>query len=156
MTADELNKRAENASVVQTRNGYAIEWKRVPTAFGRCLLVATLAYSYKDTDSLTHRSSLVLGKIFAECVEDTLSRFIFWLNADFNIGLSHIDVETLEAIRAELTKTVKPLTALQIAQMNAYVNSMPDYLRVFYLEDYFESLAKNVEDRSLRKDADTL
>jgi hypothetical protein len=156
MTADEFNKYAENEFAVRTRNDYAIEWKRVPTAFDRCLLVATLAYSYGDADSLTHHSSLVLGKIFAECIEDTLSRFIFWLNADFNIGLSHIDVETREAIRAELTKTVKPLTALQIAQMNAHVNSMPDYLRVFYLEDYFESLAKNVESRSLRTDPDTL
>jgi hypothetical protein len=27
-------------------------------------------------------------------------------------------------------------------QLNAHVNSLPDYLRAFYLEDYFDSLAK--------------
>ena len=154
MTADESNKRAENESIARTQNNYAIEWKRIPTAFGECLLVASLVYSYEDANSLTHRSSLLLGKVFAECVEDTLSRFIFWLTADFNISLSDMNPEKRKAIRAELSKTVKPLTALQIAQMNAHVNSLPDYLRAFYLEDYFESLAKHVEGRSLQRDVD--
>ena len=80
--------------------------------------------------------------MFAENVGDTLSRFVFWLTADLNIERSDLNKETRDAIRAELSKTVKPLTALQIAQMNARVNSLPDYLRAFYLEDYFESLAK--------------
>jgi hypothetical protein len=53
-----------------------------------------------------------------------------------------LNKKTRDAIRTELSKTVKPLTALQIVQMNAHVNSLPDYLRAFYLEDYFNSLAK--------------
>jgi hypothetical protein len=80
--------------------------------------------------------------VYAECVEDTLSRFVFWLTADLNIERSDLDKETRDAIRTELSKTVKPLTARQILQMNAHVNSLPDYLRAFYLEDYFDSLAK--------------
>ena len=80
--------------------------------------------------------------MYAECVEDTLSRFVFWLTADLNIERSDLDKETRDAIRTELSKTVKPLTARQIAQLNAHVNSLPDYLRAFYLEDYFDSLAK--------------
>ncbi|MGZ4852644.1 MAG: hypothetical protein ACXV3D_05590 [Halobacteriota archaeon] len=104
--------------------------------------MATLAYSVSGPKALTHQASLVLGKVIAECIEDTLSRFVFWLTADLNIERSDTDVETREAIRAELSKTVKPLTELQIAQMNVRVNSLPDYLRSFYLEDYFDSLAK--------------
>jgi hypothetical protein len=150
MTDDELKERTENESDARTQHGYMIEWTRIPTVFGHCLLVATLVYPFDEANGLTHPTPLVLSKVFAECVEDPLSRFIFWLTADFNIGLSEMSIEKREAIRAELSKTVKPLTALQIVQINAHVNSLPDYLRAFYLEDYFESLGKKRgESRSL-------
>ncbi|MGZ4879616.1 MAG: hypothetical protein ACXV7G_00855 [Halobacteriota archaeon] len=120
----------------------SIEWTRIPTAFGHCLLVATFVRSVDEANDLTDDPPLVLSKIFAECVEDTLCRFVFWLTADLNIERFVLKRETRAAIRTELSKTVKPLTALQIVQMNAYVNSLPDYLRAFYLEDYFESFPK--------------
>lgn len=142
MTADELKEPTENEPEARIRPSYSIKWTRIPTVFGHSLLVATLVYSYEDANSLTHRSSLLLGKVYTECVEDILSLFVFWLTADLNIERSDLNKETRDAIRAELSKTVKPLTALQIVQMNAYLNSLPDYLRAFYLEDYFESLAK--------------
>ncbi len=142
MTADELKKSTENDSEARIRPYEAIRWTRIPTVFGHSLLVATLVYPSDEADTLTHHSPLVLSKVFAECVEDTLSRFVFWLTADLNIERSDLNKETRERIRAELSKTVKPLTALQIIQMNSRVNSLPDYLRTFYLEDYFESLAK--------------
>ncbi|HEX7514110.1 MAG TPA: hypothetical protein VF393_00735 [archaeon] len=120
----------------------SIEWTRKPTAFGHCLVVATFVGPVDEANDLTDNPPIVLSKIFAECVEDTLSRFVFWLTADLNIERFVLNRETRAAIRAELSKTVKPLTTLQIVQMNAYLNSLPDYLRAFYLEDYFESLTK--------------
>jgi hypothetical protein len=142
MTADELKDRTENESEARARPNFAIEWESIPTAFGHSLLVATLVCPFDEANTLAHHPSLVLSKVFAECVEDILCRFVFWLTADLNIESSDFNKETRDAIRVELSKTVKPLTALQIAQMNARVNSLPDYLRAFYLEDYFESLAK--------------
>ncbi|MGZ7167736.1 MAG: hypothetical protein ACXVIP_04975 [Halobacteriota archaeon] len=142
MTADELNERTENESEPRIRPHYSIKWTRIPTVFGHSLLVATLAYPLNDANELTRHPARVLSKVYAECVEDTLSRFVFWLTADLNIERSDFDKETRDAIRTELSKTVKPLTARQIVQMNAHVNSLPDYLRAFYLEDYFDSLAK--------------
>jgi hypothetical protein len=142
MTADELKKRTENESDARIRRNYSIKWTRIPTVFGHSLLVATLVYPLDGANELTRHPARVLSKVFAECVEDTLSRFVFWLTADLNIERSDLNKETRDAIRAELSKTVKPLTALQIVQMNAHLNSLPDYLRAFYLEDYFESLAR--------------
>lgn len=142
MTADELNERTENEPEARIRPNYSIKWTRIPTVFGHSLLVATLVYPLDDANELTHHPVRVLSKVFAEYVEDTLSRFVFWLTADLNIERSDLNKETRDAIRAELSKIVKPLTTLQIVQMNAQVNSLPDYLRAFYLEDYFESLAK--------------
>jgi hypothetical protein len=142
MTADELNERTENEPEARIRPNYSIKWTKIPTVFGHSLLVVTLVYPLDDANELTRHPAHVLSKVFAECVEDTLSRFVFWLTADLNIERSDLNKETRDAIRAELSKTVKPLTARQIVQMNARVNSLPDYLRAFYLEDYFESLAK--------------
>jgi hypothetical protein len=141
MTADELKERTKNESITRIRPNYSIKWTRIPTVFGHSLLVATLVYPLDDANKLTRHPVRLLSKVFAECVEDTLSRFVFWLTADLNIERSDLNKETRDAVRAELSKTVKPLTALQIVQMNAHVNSLPDYLRAFYLEDYFESLA---------------
>jgi hypothetical protein len=142
MTAEKSKKRTENDSEARIRPNYSIRWTKIPTVFGHSLLVATLVYPSDEADTLTHHPPFVLSKVFAENVDDTLSRFVFWLTADLNIERSDLNKETRDVIRAELSKTVKPLTALQIAQMNARVNSLPDYLRAFYLEDYFESLAK--------------
>jgi hypothetical protein len=140
MTADELKERIENES--EARPNYFIKWTRIPTVFGHSLLVATLVYPLDDANEIKRHPERMLSKVFAECVEDMLSRFVFWLSADLNIESTDLDKETRDAIRAELSKTVKPLTTLQIVQMNAHVNSLPDYLRAFYLEDYFDSLAK--------------
>jgi len=142
MTADELKELTDNESDARIRPNYSIKWTKIPTVFGHSLLVATLVYPHEEANELTRDPERELGKVFAECVNDTLSRFVFWLTADLNIERSNLNKETRDAIRAELSKTVKPLTALQIVQMNAHVNSLPDYLRAFYLEDYFESLAK--------------
>ena len=147
MTADELKKRTENKSGARIRPNCSVEWTRIPTEFGPCLLVATLVYPFEEAKGLTRDPERELGKVFAECVNDTLSRFVFLLTADLNIERSDLNKETRDLIRAELAKTVKPLTALQIAQMSARVNSFPDYLRAFYLEDYFESLGTNRDDR---------
>ena len=146
MTADELKERTENESEARIRLNYSIKWTRIPTVFGHSLLVATLVYPFDDANELTRRPARVLSKVFAECVEDTLNRFVFWLTADLNIERYVLNKETRDAIRAELSKTVKPLNTLQIVQMNAYLNSLPDYLRAFYLEHYFESLATNRDD----------
>ena len=146
MTADELTESTENESDARIRPNYSVEWIRNPTALGHCLLVATLVYPLDEANDLTHNPPLVLSKVFAECVEDTLNRFVFWLTADLNIERYVLNKETRDAIRAELSKTIKPLTTLQIVQMNAYLNSLPDYLRAFYLEHYFESLATNRDD----------
>jgi hypothetical protein len=142
MTAEKSKKRTENDSEARIRPNYSIRWTKIPTVFGHSLLVVTLVYPSDEADTLTHHPPFVLSKVFAENVDETLSRFVFWLTADLNIERSDLNKETRDVIRAELSKTVKPLTALQIAQMNARVNSLPDYLRAFYLEDYFESLAK--------------
>jgi hypothetical protein len=142
MITDELKKRAENKSGARIRPNCSVEWTRIPTVFGHCLLVATLVYPFEEANELTRDPERELGKVFAECVNDTLNRFVFWLTADLNIERSDLNKETRDVIRAELSKTVKPLTELQIVQMNAHVNSLPDYLRAFYLEDYFESLAR--------------
>jgi hypothetical protein len=139
MTADELNERTKNESEARIRPKYSVKWMKIPTVFGHSLLVATLVYHFDEVNDLTRHPVRVLSKVFAECVEDTLSRFVFWLAADLNIERFNLDKETRDAIHAELSKTVKPLTALQIVQMNAHLNSLPDYLRTFYLEDYFES-----------------
>jgi hypothetical protein len=142
MTAEKSKKRTENDSEARIRPNYSIRWTKIPTVFGHSLLVVTLIYPSDEADTLTHHPPFVLSKVFAENVDDTLSRFVFWLTADLNIERSDLNKETRDVIRAELSKTVKPLTALQIAQMNARVNLLPVYLRAFYLEDYFESLAK--------------
>lgn len=142
MTAEELNERIENQSEARIRSHCSVEWTRIPTVFGHCMLVATLIYPYDEATGVPHHPARVLSKVIAECVEDTFSRFVFWLTADLNIDRSDLNTETREAVRAELSKTVKPLKARQIVQMNAYLNSLPDYLRAYYLEDYFESLAK--------------
>jgi hypothetical protein len=141
MTTDELNERIENQPEARIRPNYSIKWSRWPTVFGHIVLVATLIYCYDDATELTHHPTRVLSNVFAECTEDVLSRFVFWLTADLNIDRSDLNKETREVVRVELSKTVKPLTARQIVQMNAYLNSLPDYLRAFYLEEYFESLA---------------
>ena len=114
MTADELKERTENESEARIRPNYSIKWTRIPTVFGHSLLVATLVYPLDDANELTRHSVRVLSKVFAECVEDTLSRFVFWLTADLNIERSDLNKETRDAIRAELSKIVKPLTTLQI------------------------------------------
>ena len=142
MTADELNERTENEPEARIRPNYSIKWTKIPTVFGHSLLVVTLVYPLDEANELMRHPARMLSKVFAECVEDTLSRFVFWLTADLNIERSDLNKEIRDAIRAELSNTVKPLTARQIVQMNARVNSLPDYLRAFYLEDYFESLAK--------------
>jgi hypothetical protein len=64
-----------------------------------------------------------------------------------NIESIRLGEEMRYAIRAQLAKTVKPPTKLQVKDMNMRINSLPDYLRVFYLEDYFESMIKNKKDR---------
>jgi hypothetical protein len=61
-----------------------------------------------------------------------------------NIESTRLDINTHRAIRAELAKTIKPPTELQITEMNKRMNQLPDYLRVFYLEDYFDSVTKHL------------
>jgi hypothetical protein len=58
-----------------------------------------------------------------------------------------LGAKTRRAIRAELAKTITPPTELEVKNMNMRMNSLPDYLRVFYLEDYFESMIKNRKER---------
>lgn len=123
---------------------YVIEWKKIATVFSHDLLAATLVYSYGDAGGRTRKATLVLGKVIEECVEDPFSRFIFWLTADLNIESTRLGAETRHAIRAELAKTITPPTELQVKDMSVRINSLPDYLRVFYLEDYFDSVTKNL------------
>jgi len=126
---------------------YIIEWKKIATVFSHDLLVVTLAYSYADAGGQTRKATLVLGKVIEECVDDPFSRFVFWLTADVNIESTRLGVEARHAIRAELAKTVTPPTELQVKDMNRRMNSLPDYLRVFYLEDYFDSMIRNKKRR---------
>ena len=126
---------------------FVIKWEKIATVFSHYLLIATLTYSYVDTRGQSRKATLVLAKIIEECVEDPFSRFVFWLTADVNIESTRLGAETRRALRAELAKTVKPPTGLQVKDMNMRMNSLPDYLRVFYLEDYFESMLKNKKER---------
>ena len=116
-----------------------VEWKNIVTEFGHDLLVATLKYSYTDSRGRSRKATLVLGKLIGECVDDPFSRFVFWLAADLKIQRIPTDDKTRRAIRAELAQTVKPVTERQVKEMNVRVNALPDYLRAFYLEDYFDS-----------------
>ena len=126
---------------------YVLKWEKIATVFSHYLLIATVTYSYVDTGGQSRTATLVLGKVIEECVEDPFSRFIFWLTADLNIESARLGAETRRALRAELAKTVKPPTELQVKDMNVRVNSLPDYLRVFYLEDYFDGMIKNKKER---------
>jgi hypothetical protein len=126
---------------------FVIKWEKIPTVFSHHVLVATVAYPYADAGGRTRKATLVLGKVIEECVEDPFGRFVFWLTADFNIESTRLGAKTRQAIRAELAKTVKPPTELQVKDMNMRMNSLPDYLRVFYLEDYFDSMIKNKKER---------
>ena len=139
----------ENGSVGKAAASpdYVIEWKKIATVFSHDLLVATLVYPCTDARGRTRKAALVLGKIFEEHSEDPFSRFVFWLTADLNIESARLDAKIRHAIRAELAKTITPPTDLQIKEMNMRMNSLPDYLRIFYLEDYFDSLMKNPKER---------
>jgi hypothetical protein len=122
---------------------FEIKWKKTATVFSHSLLTATLKYSHADRGARTYKAA-VLGKIIENCIEDPFSRFVFWLTADLNIESTRLDIKTRRAIRAELAKTIEPPTELQITDMNKRMNLLPDYLRVFYLEDYFDSVTKNL------------
>lgn len=126
---------------------FVIKWEKIPTVFSHHVLIATVTYPYADAGGPTRKATLVLGEVIEECVEDPFSRFVFWLTADFNIESTRLGAETRNAIRAELAKTIKPPTELQVKDMNMRMNSLPDYLRVFYLEDYFDSMIKNKKKR---------
>ena len=150
MTRDEAGAQLlENGSVGKAAASpdYVIEWKKIATVFSHDLLVATLVYPYADASGRTRKAALVLGKIIEECLEDPFSRFVFWLTADLNIESASLDAKIRHAIRTELAKTIMPPTDLQIKEMNMRMNSLPDYLRIFYLEDYFDSLMKNPKER---------
>jgi hypothetical protein len=122
---------------------YVIEWKKIATFFNHTLLVASLVCSGVDAAGRTRKTTRVLGKVIKECVKDPFSRFVFWLSADLNIENARLDAETHYTIRRDLAKTVAPPTELEVKEMNVRMNSLPDYLRVFYLEDYFDVLTKN-------------
>jgi hypothetical protein len=122
---------------------FKIKWKKTATVFTHSLLTATLKYSPADGGTRT-KATVVLGKIIENCIEDPFSRFVFWLTADLNIESTRLDINTRRAIRAELAKKIKPPTELQITEMNKRMNLLPDYLRVFYLEDYFDSVTKHL------------
>ncbi|MGD0172542.1 MAG: hypothetical protein ABSB81_10555 [Halobacteriota archaeon] len=146
MTPDEVGAQLSENSSGMRRGAppdYVIEWKKIATVFNHNLLVATLVYAYSDAGGRTRKATLVLAKIIEECVEDPFSRFVFWLTADLNIESTRLGAETRHAIRAELAKTITPPTESQVQDMNMRMNSLPDYVRVFYLEDYFESMIKN-------------
>jgi len=150
MTRDEAGAQLlENGSAGKAAASpdYVIEWKKIATVFSHDLLVATLAYPCTDARGRTRKAALVLGKIFEERLEDPFSRFVFWLTADLNIESARLDAKIRYAVRAELAKTITPPTNLQIKEMNMRMNSLPDYLRIFYLEDYFDSLMKNPKER---------
>jgi hypothetical protein len=122
---------------------YVIDWKKIAAPAGDRLLMATAAYCHVDKGGNAREATAVLGKIIEECLDDPFSRFVFWLTADSNIDKICVDVETRRAIRAELARTVRLPTELEIRQMNVRINSLPDYLRAFFLEDYFDSLVRN-------------
>ena len=126
---------------------FVIKWEKILTVFSHHVLIATVTYPYADAGGATRKATLVLGRVIEECVEDPFSRFVFWLTADFNIERTRLGAKTRHAIRAELAKTIKPPTELQVKDMNMRMNSLPDYLRVFYLEDYFDSMIKNKKER---------
>ena len=146
MTPDEVGAQlSESGSGMrkETPPDYVIDWKKIATVFNHNLLVATLSYAYSDAGGQTRKATLVLAKIVEECVGAPFSRFVFWLTADLNIESARLVAKTRRAIRAELAKTITPPTELEVKNMNMRMNSLPDYLRVFYLEDYFESMIKN-------------
>jgi hypothetical protein len=146
MTPDEAGAQLSEKGPGMGKGGpadYVIKWKKIATVFSHNLLVATLVYPYADAGGRTRKATLVLGKVIEECAEDPFSRFVFWLSADLNIESTGLSAETRHAIRAELAKTIKPPTELQVKDMNMRMNSLPDYLRVFYLEDYFDSMIRN-------------
>lgn len=150
MTPDEGGAQlSENGSWMRegAPPNFVIEWKKIATVFNHNLLVATLVYAYSDAGGRTRKANLVLAKIIEECIEDPFSRFVFWLTADVNIESIRLGEEIRHAIRAQLAKAIKPPTELQVKDMNMRMNSLPDYLRVFYLEDYFESMIKNKKER---------
>ena len=133
----------DTGSTRGVRQTYVIDWKKIPTAFSHRLLVATITYCQANAEGRARRATAVLGKIIEECLDDPFSRFVFWLTADSIIDRIRLDAETRQAIRAELARTVKLPTDLQTTQMNMRMNLLPDYLRAFFLEDYFNSLVKN-------------
>jgi len=148
MTTDKA--KAELSDISSKRRiaaDYVIKWEKIATVFSHYLLIATVTYPYVDTGGQSRKATLVLAKIIEECIEDPFSRFVFWLTADLNIESIRLGEEMRHAIRAQLAKTVKPPTKLQVKDMNMHINSLPDYLRVFYLEDYFESMIKNKKER---------
>jgi hypothetical protein len=132
----------EQLDSMPAKPSFAITWKKVATAFSSPLLIAIVTYSQQDTPQHARKETIVLGKVFEECVDEPFCRFIFWLTTDYKIDRTNLDADTRDAIRAELAMTVKPLTALQTSQMNVRLNLLPDYLRAFYLEDYFDSMIK--------------
>ena len=142
------NEKGAQLSEVGPRLGsrakdYMIEWKKIATFFGYELLVASLVCSSVDAAGRTRTTTRVLGKVIEEYVKDPFSRFVFWLSTDVNIENARLDAETRYTIRREVARTVAPLTELEVREMNERMNSLPDYLRVFYLEDYFDGLTKN-------------
>jgi hypothetical protein len=148
MTAD---KARTNLPETDSKRGntanFVIKWEKIPTVFSHHVLIATVVYPYADPEGQTRKATLVLGKVIEECVEDPFSRFVFWLTADLNIESTRLGAKTRRALHAELAKTVMPPTEVQVKDMNMRMNSLPDYLRVFYLEDYFDSMIKNKKER---------
>ena len=148
MTTDKVRVYLSNiGSKREVSADFVIKWERIPTVFSHHVLIATLTYHYADAGGPTRKATLVLGKLIEECAADPFSRFVFWLTADFNIESTRLGAKTRHAIRAELAKTITPPTELQVKHMNMRMNSLPDYLRVFYLEDYFDSMTKNKKER---------
>jgi hypothetical protein len=146
MTPDEVSAQVSEKSPrigKGTPSDYVIEWNKITTVFNYNFLVATLVFPYIDARGRSRKANLFLGKVIEECIKDPFSRFVFWLTADLNIESTRLNAQTRHAIRAELGKTIEPPTAPQIKEMNKRMNSLPDYLRVFYLEDYFDSMTRN-------------
>ena len=122
---------------------FAIKWERNSTVFSHHTLIALVTYPYANAGGRVRKATLVLGKVIEECAEDPFTRFVFWLTADSNIERIRLSAETRHAIRVELAKTITPPTELQVKDMNMRMNSLPDYLRAFYLQDYFDSMIRN-------------
>jgi len=122
---------------------YVIKWEKTATVFSHHMLIALLTYPYANAGGRVRKATLVLGKVIEECAEDPFTRFVFWLTADSNIERIRLSAETRHAIRVELAKTITPPTELQVKDMNMRMNSLPDYLRAFYLQDYFDSMIRN-------------